>query len=213
ASRRHTGVTAARTRLGGAANPRPQLGHQRDGVRAAQLARRRLRDRAGAEHDDVARAQVDLRDHLMGDLVRDPAYLSRILPGVGLDGDGERLPGMAGVETHRDGAPGANPVDAAGGALDVGRVDVAAGHDDDVLDPAADYDVAVLHQVAEVAGVVPAAVILCRDEAAHRDVARGQRLAPQLDDAHTAGRHHVAVLVDDPGFQVLQQRTQRGQPA
>ena len=68
-------------------------------------------------------------------------------------------------------------------------------------------------QVAEVAGVVPAVLVLRGDEAAHRDVAGGQRLAAQLDDADAAGGQHVAVLVDDAGLEVRQQRAERGQPA
>ena len=43
-----------------------RLAHQRDGVGAAQLARRRLRDGARTQHHDVARSHVELGDHLMG---------------------------------------------------------------------------------------------------------------------------------------------------
>ena len=82
-------------------------------------------------------------------------------------------------------------------------IDVAAGHDDDVLHAAADHDVAVLGQVAEVAGVVPAVLVLRRDEAAHGDVAGRDGFAAQLDDADAAGGHHVALLVDDPGLETL----------
>ena len=71
----------------------------------------------------------------------------------------------------------------------------------------------LLHQVAEVTGVVPAVLVLRGHETAHGDVAGRQRLTAQLDDADAAGRQHVAVLVDDAGLQALQQRSQRGQPA
>ena len=49
---------------------------------------------------------------------------------------------MAGVQSHGDRAARTDTLDAARGPLDVGRVDVAAGHDDDVLDAAAHHDVA-----------------------------------------------------------------------
>src|SRR5581483_6986522 len=155
------------------------LGDQGHGVRAAQLARRRLRDRAGTQYHDVAWTHVDLANHLVGDLMLDAPHLGRVLPCIAFDGHRERLTRVPGVQPHRDRAPGPHTVDAAGRTLDVGRVDVAAGHDDDVLHPAADNDVSVLHQVAEVAGVVPAVLVLRREEAAHRDVAGCQRLAAQ----------------------------------
>src|ERR1700746_3183995 len=68
-------------------------------------------------------------------------------------------------------APGLSPRDAAGGPLDVGGIAVAARHDDDVLDAAAHHDVALLGGVAEVTGVVPALLVLGRDEAAHGEAA------------------------------------------
>ena len=120
---------------------------------------------------------------------------------------------MPGVEAHGHGAARAHARNPLRGPLDVGRVDVAAGHDDDVLDAAADHDVPVLHQVAEVAGVVPAVLVLRGHEAAHGDVARRQRLAAQLDDADAARGQHAAVLVDDARLEILEQRAQRGQPA
>ena len=149
----------------------------------------------------------------MGHLLFDTTALRRVLRGVGLDRHGERLPGVAGIQAHRHRASGAHTLDAAGGPLDVGRVDVAAGHDDDVLDAAADHDVALLGQVAEVAGVVPAVLVLCRDEAAHGQVAGGEGLPAQLDHPDTTGRQNIAVLVDDAGLEVLKQRAEGGQPA
>src|ERR1700752_4332478 len=71
-----------------------------------KLARRRLGDGAGAQHHDVARPHVDLGHHFVSDLVLDAAHLGRVLPGVGLDRDGERFARVAGVKAHRDGAAG-----------------------------------------------------------------------------------------------------------
>ena len=71
---------------------------------------------------------------------------------------------------------------------------------------------AVVHLVPEVAGVVPTLFILSRHEPAHREVAGGQRLATQLDDAHTTGRQDRAVLTHNANLQVLEQRSQRRQP-
>ena len=98
---------------------------------ATELARRSLpdgglRDGARTQDHDVARPHVDLGDDLVGDLVLDAAHLGRVLPGVGLDGHGERLARVPGVQAHRDRAAGAHALDTAGGPLDVGRVDVAA---------------------------------------------------------------------------------------
>ena len=91
-----------------------------------EFARRSLPDGvfgngAGSEHDDVAWTHVDLGDDLVGDLVLDAAHFDRVLPGVGLHRDGEGLAGVPGVQPHRDGAAGAHALDAARGALDVGR--------------------------------------------------------------------------------------------
>ena len=72
-----------------------------------------------------------------------------------LDGDHERLPAAAGRPPHRDRVPGPDAFDTRCRALDVGRVDVAPAHDDDVLHPAADHHLAI-DQVADVAGVQPA---------------------------------------------------------
>src|SRR5690348_3967289 len=104
---------------------------------------------------------------------------------------------MPGVEPHRHGTARAHTLDAARGPLDVGRVDVAARHDDDVLHAATHHDVLLLGDVPEVAGVVPAVLVLRRQEAGHGDVAGGHRLAAQLDDADTALGQDIAVLVDD----------------
>src|SRR5579875_2963818 len=100
---------------------------------------------------------------------------------------------MPGVQPDRHRTAGAHARDSARGTLDIGGVDIAARHDDDVLDPAADHDVAVLHQIAEVAGVIPAVFVLSGDEPAHRDVAGGHRFTSQLDHPDTAGRQHIAV--------------------
>src|SRR5689334_24968664 len=97
----------------------------------------------------------------------DPAHLGRILPGVGLHGDGEGLARVPGIQAHRHGAARAHTFHPAGRTFDVRRVDVAPGHDDHVLDAAAHDDVALFGDVAEVAGVVPTVLVLGRQEAAH----------------------------------------------
>ena len=134
-------------------------------------------------------AHIDLGDNLVGDLVLDAAHLDRVLPGVGLHRHGERLAGVSGIQPDGDGTARADALHARG-PLDVGQVDVAASHDDDVLHTAADDDVALIGDVAEVAGVVPAVLVLRRDEAAHGDVAGRHRFAAQLDDADAARGHH-----------------------
>ena len=133
----------------------------------------------------------------------DATHLGGIFARVGFDRDGERLPRMPGVEAHGDRATRADTVDTACGALDVGRIDIAASHDDDVFDSTAHHDVAILHLITKVTSVIPAVLILSRNEPAHRDVARGQRLAAQLDHPNAAGRQHIAVLVDDADLQTV----------
>ena len=54
-------------------------------------------------------------------------------------------------------------------------------------------------------------LILRGDETGSRRVSQRHRFAAHLDDADTASRQHVAVLVDDPGLQPLQRTTERGQ--
>ena len=94
---------------------------------------------------------------------------------VRLDGDGERLPPMAGVQSDRDGTPGPHPFDPPRGPLDVRRIDVAPAHDDDVLDPSAHHDVRLLGQVTQIAGVVPALLVLSGQEPRQRGVTGRQR--------------------------------------
>jgi hypothetical protein len=94
--------------------------------------------------------------------VLDAAHLDRVLPGVGLDRDGERLARVPGIQAHRDGAARPDPLDAACGPLDVGGIDVAAAMMIPPPSRGADHDVAVLHLPAKVAGVVPAVLVLCR---------------------------------------------------
>ena len=71
-------------------------------------------------------------------------HLDRVLPGIGLDRNGERLARVSGVQSHRDSAARAHPRDAACRPLDIGRIDIAARHDDDFLDAAAHDNMAVL---------------------------------------------------------------------
>ncbi|CPU32091.1 Uncharacterised protein [Mycobacteroides abscessus] len=153
----------------------------------------------------------------MGNLLLDPPHLVRILEGVGLHHNREGLALVLGVHTglqpHGDGAAGAHPVDATCGTLDIGRVDVAARHDDDVLDATAHHNVALLGQVAEVAGVVPTVFVLRGQKSAHGHITGSHRLATQFDDADAARRQHVQVLVDNPCLDTRQQGAQRGQMA
>ncbi|CNV00967.1 Uncharacterised protein [Mycobacterium tuberculosis] len=101
----------------------------------------------------------------------DATNLGGILEGVRLDRDGKGFARMSGIETHGHRATRTNAVDAAGRPLDVGRVNIAPGHDDDILDAATYHHVALLGEVAEVARVVPAMLVLGRDEATHSQVA------------------------------------------
>ena len=137
-------------------------GQKGERIRTSQLARWGLRDHARREHRDGARTHVDLGDHLMGDVALDAADLLGVLEGIGLHRDGEGLPGVAGVQPHRDRTAGADPFDAPGGALDVGRINTSTGHDDDVLHASADHDVALLGEVSQVAGVIPTRFVLGR---------------------------------------------------
>ena len=132
---------------------------------------------------------IDLGDNLVGDLVLDAAHLDLVLPGVGLHRHGERLAGVSGIQPDGDGTAGADASTRRRPAR-CRSVDVAASHDDDVLHTAADDDVALIGDVAEVAGVVPAVLVLRRDEAAHGDVAGRHRFAAQLDDADAARGSH-----------------------
>ena len=95
--------------------------------------------------------------------------------------------------------------------MSVGR-NVATSHDDHVLDPAADHDMAGLGEIAEIAGVIPTLVVLSRDETGHRHIAQRHRFATHLDDADTPRGQDVAVLVNDARLQPLQQTAKRGQP-
>src|SRR5271155_2898468 len=94
-----------------------RLGDQRDGGGPSQLARRRLRDCPGTEHDDVARPNIDLTDDLVGDLVLDAAHFGGVLEGIGLNRDSEGLARMPGVEPYSHRAARADTGDPAGGSL------------------------------------------------------------------------------------------------
>src|SRR5271156_4080669 len=146
----------------------------------------------------------------MGTLTLDATQLVRVLPAIGFDGDRERLPCVPGVQAHRHGTAGPDPVNAGGGPLDVGRVDVSPGHDDHVLDPAAHHDVAGFREIAQVACVVPTVLILGGEETAGGRVPLRHRFAAHVNDADTASRQHIAVVVDDAGFQSLQRTSDRG---
>ena len=68
-----------------------------------------------------------------------------------------------------------------------------------------------LGEIAQVAGVIPTSVVLCRDETGHRGVAQRHRFAAHLDDADAAGGQDVAVFVDDARLEPLQRTAKRGQ--
>src|ERR1700722_20163359 len=122
----------------------------------------------------------------MGNLTLDPAHLGWVLPCVGFDGDRESLPWVAGLQAHRHRTARPDPVHAGRGTLDVCRADVAPGHDDHFLHPAAHHHVARLGEIAQIACVVPPLVILRRYETCDRRISQRHRFATYLDDADTA---------------------------
>src|SRR4051812_9167127 len=119
---------------------------------------------------------------------------------------------MPGIHAHRNGAAWPHAVDPTGGPFDVCGIDVAARHDDDVLEPPAHHDVASLGQVAEIPRVIPAVVVLGRDEASCGGIPTRHGIAAHLDDADAARGQHGAVDVDDASLQSLEQTAERGQP-
>ena len=104
-------------------------------------------------------------------------------------------------------------MNASGGTFYVGRVDVAAGHDDHVLDTAADDDAVGLGQVAQIAGVIPVLIVLSSDETGHRFIAQRHWFATDLEDADAPGGQDAAVFVDDARLQPFQQTAKRCQSA
>ena len=85
------------------------------------------------------------------------------------------------------------------------------GHDDEVLEPATHHDIAGFGEIAQIAGVVPALLILGGDEAGRRGVTLGHRLTAHLDDADATRRQEAAVLVDDAHLQSAQRSAERRQ--
>ncbi len=67
---------------------------------------------------------------------------------------------MSGVQPYRDCTPGPNPLDPPSSPLDVGTEDAATGEDDRILQPAADHDMSVFEQTTQIAGVIPALLVL-----------------------------------------------------
>src|SRR4051812_21222671 len=102
-------------------------------VGATRFSGRRLRDHSRPQHDDTARAYVDFRDDLVSDVVLNPADFRGIVVRVGFHDNCERFAWMTGIQTHCDDTPRPYSCDARGGALDVGGIDVASGHDDHVF--------------------------------------------------------------------------------
>src|SRR5205085_11348504 len=101
------------------------------------------------------------------------------------------------VDREGDDVAGPHTLDRGGGPLDVFGVDVAAPHDDEVLDPAADHQLAV-DQVAEVAGAEPAVVEGGLGGVGPAVVAGGDRRAPDLQLADLpVGPDVAADGVDD----------------
>ncbi len=140
---------------------------------AAEFARRRLGNAAGPEDGDRARSHADLGEHGVHDLVLDALDHFGVLIVVGLHRDGETFPLLPRVEADGHRVAGTYSGDGAGGPLDVRRVDVAATHDDDVLDAAAHDDEAFFGEVADVAGVQPAVRVLRGLVSVDRDVSGG----------------------------------------
>ena len=121
-----------------------------------QLARRRLRQRAGctsitsrggSPHTSSVRWWMACAD-------RRRASAS---PPLRLGDDDDALLALVALHAEGDDVAGAHAVERADGPLDVLREHVAAADDDDVLDPPAQHELAV-EQVAEVAGAQPAVV-------------------------------------------------------
>ena len=149
----------------------------------------------------------------MGDLPLDAPHLRRVVGVVRLHGHGERFPGMAGIQSHGRHATRAHSDDSTRRALHVGGVDVAPGHDDDVLGPAAHHDVALLGEVSQVPGVEPALVVLGGHKAGNGDVSGSDRISAHLNEPHPPRRLNGAILIDDAGLDTVQQGPQRGEPA
>src|SRR5271157_5497118 len=91
-----------------------------------------------------------------GDLGADAFGLGGVAGLRGFGEDGEALGAVAGLDADCDGVAGPDAWDGAGGAFDVGRVDVLAGDDDHILGAAADVELAVFVEIAEVTGAQPA---------------------------------------------------------
>ncbi|MCO5567273.1 hypothetical protein L7F22_020963 [Adiantum nelumboides] len=203
-----------RGRRRGSAVRRPRTGPEPvAGGGAAELARRRLRQAPRREDRDLGGAHPDRGHHAGDDLGADRLRDVGVVRLAGLHRDGERLavPVRARGQTHGDDVAGPHPVGLAGGALDVGRVDVAPAHDDHVLAPAADDDRAGLGQVALVAGVEPALGVLGGDRPVDGQVAGRHGLSAQLQHPDLARPAHRTLAVDDPDLDPGQRRPELGE--
>ena len=130
-----------------------------------------------------------------------------------LGDDHDRLATLAPGRTERDHVPGPHPVDTGRGALDVFGEDVATADDDDVLQPAADDELAV-HEVAEVTGAQPLVVEhLCGGPVVAEVPGRDRRSAHlELAGLAVAPRDPGAGL-DDPQLQARDRPAEERQPA
>jgi hypothetical protein len=133
---------------------------------------------------------------------------SSATPGPGDDDRDDRL-AEVGVRHADDRALGdAGQVVERG--LDLGRVDVEAAADDQVLAAADDRDVAARVDLADVAGAKPAAVgELVLRLLGHAPVAREDVRAAHLDAADLAGVEAAALVVADPELDAGQREADR----
>ena len=92
-------------------------------------------------------------------------------------------------------------------------IDVSAGHDDDVLEPAAHHDVVGFREISDVAGVVPPLIVLRRHETGHRGVAVCSPTSPRTWMTPTPRRRQQRCdFVDDADLDARQRSPEAGQP-
>ena len=106
-------------------------------LRALQLARGVLGKCPGGQHQHRAGVVPDGVTDPKGDFGADAFGLGGVVGLLRLSEDGEAFPAVAGVDADGGSVAGPDAGDGAGGTFDVGRVDVVAGDDDDVLGAAA----------------------------------------------------------------------------
>src|SRR6185437_1368191 len=114
---------------------------------------------------------------------------------------------MAGVQSHGRHTACTHTGHPPGCTFHSGRVDVSSSHDDHVLGPAADHDMAQFGQIAQIPSAVPALLVLSKHETRHRHVSGCHRLSAQLYESYTADWLNGTVVVDHPGLYALQRRS------